>query len=145
MCIDDFNEVLHQHEHDGVAERSLAQNEGFRDAVDVCELADLGYEGTSWMFEMRVICGGFCRVRLDRALAIAPWSDRFPLASVRHLTGATSDHCPILLCWQETTRQRWSTEDKIFRYEIMWENHENFKPHLEEAWQSGGDLSMQQL
>jgi hypothetical protein len=30
MCIGDFNEVLHQHEHEGVVERSLGQMEGFR-------------------------------------------------------------------------------------------------------------------
>jgi hypothetical protein len=30
MCIGDFNEVLHQHEHEGVVERSLAQIQGLR-------------------------------------------------------------------------------------------------------------------
>jgi hypothetical protein len=47
VCIGDFNEVLHQHENVGPAERNFAQMQGFRDAVDVCELADLGYEGRS--------------------------------------------------------------------------------------------------
>jgi hypothetical protein len=47
MCLGDFNEVLHEHEHVGVAERSLAQIEGFHEAVNVCALADLGYEGRS--------------------------------------------------------------------------------------------------
>jgi hypothetical protein len=47
VCIGDFNEVLHQHENVGPAERNFAQMQGFRNAVDVCELADLGYEGRS--------------------------------------------------------------------------------------------------
>ena len=97
MCIGDFNEVLHQHEHDGVGDRSPGQIAGFREAVDVCEMADLGLEGKRWTFEKRVAGGSFCRVRLDRALATASWSSRFPLAMVRHLTGVTSNHCPILL------------------------------------------------
>jgi hypothetical protein len=45
MCIGDFNEVLFQHEHEGAAERSLAQIEGFWEAIDACELANLGFEG----------------------------------------------------------------------------------------------------
>jgi hypothetical protein len=72
MCIGNFNKVLHQHEHDGMADCSLARIEGFCDMVDVCELADLGYKGKSWTFKNRVVGGSFCRVRLDRALATAP-------------------------------------------------------------------------
>jgi exonuclease III len=40
MCIGDFNEVLHQSEHEGVQERNLAQIAGFREMVDVCGLCD---------------------------------------------------------------------------------------------------------
>jgi hypothetical protein len=138
VCIGDFNEVLYQHEHEGTAERNFAQMQGFRDAIDVCELADLGYEGRSWTFEKRVAGGAFCRVRLDRALATVPWSTRFPLASVTHLTGVTSDHGPILLRWRETTNQRQSMNDKIFRYEVMWERHDDFRPFLDEAWRADG-------
>jgi hypothetical protein len=66
MCIGDFNKVLHQDEHEGVAGRRPGQIEGFRDAVDVCELSDLVYEGNGWTFENRVTGGSLCRVRLDR-------------------------------------------------------------------------------
>jgi hypothetical protein len=69
MYIGDFNEVLHQNEHFGVAERSLAQIACFRGAVDVCELADLGFEVHEWTFEKHVAGGSVCRCRLDRALA----------------------------------------------------------------------------
>jgi hypothetical protein len=104
MCIEDFNEVLHQHEHEGVAERSLSQIEGFREAMDVCNLADLGYEGRAWTYEKRIAGGSFCRVCLDRAVATPSWSELFPLATVLHLTGASSDHGLIFLRWQETMR-----------------------------------------
>ncbi|KAK1697051.1 hypothetical protein QYE76_013748 [Lolium multiflorum] len=138
MCIGDFNEVLHQHEHDGVGDRSLGQIAGFRDAVDVCELVDLGFEGSMWTFEKRVVGGSFCRVRLDRALATPAWNARFPLATVNHLTGVTSDHKPIILRWAETRRERRRMEDKIFRYELMWESHEQFRPHVADSWQAQG-------
>jgi hypothetical protein len=71
MCIGDFNEVLHQSEHEGVRQRSLAQIAGFGEMVDVCGLRDLGCEGRSWTFEKKVAGGSYCRVRLNRALESA--------------------------------------------------------------------------
>jgi hypothetical protein len=106
--------------------------------VDVCELADLGYEGRSWTFEKHVAGGSFCRVRLDRALATTPWSSLVPLATLSHLMGVTSDQCLILLRWKEYERQCKVIGEKIFRYEVMWEHHEQFKPFLDDVWQAEG-------
>lgn len=46
LCIGDFNEVLRLDEYEGSSHRSLTQVTGFRDAVDVCGLNDLGFSGT---------------------------------------------------------------------------------------------------
>ena len=120
-------------------ERSLAQIASFRDIVDVCGLQDLGYQGTSWTYEMKVAGGSYCRVRLDRALATADWCAHFPLATVRHLTSASSDHCPILLSWEEERRPpRPGGAGNIFRYELMWERHDDFQPVLQDAWTRHG-------
>ena len=73
------------------------QIQGFRDAVNVCGLIDLGFQGQKWTFETKVTGGTYTRVRLDRALGSAEWCAQFPLAAVEHLTAATSDHSPILL------------------------------------------------
>ena len=81
----------------GTSTRDSGQIAGFREAVDVCELADLGYKGLDWTWEKIVRGGEFCRVRLDHALASPSWSALFPFASLEHLTAANSDHCPILL------------------------------------------------
>ena len=82
LCIGDLNKVLHREEHMGVHEQSNTQIQAFRDTVDICELMDLGYSGLPWTFEKKVSAGTYCRVRLDRALAMASWSERFPLASL---------------------------------------------------------------
>jgi len=138
MCMGDFNEVLLREEHQGVQERSHAQIAGFREVVDVCGFHDLGYEGRSWTFEKRVAGGSYCRVRLDRALATADWCSRFSEARVSHLTGAASDHDPILLQWEQDERDRRRKKKKIFRYEVMWESHEDFIAMLAQTWQGGG-------
>jgi hypothetical protein len=141
MCIGDFNEVLHQSEHVGVQERSHAQIDGFREMVDVCGLYDLGFEGRSWTFEKRVVGGSFCHVRLDHALATIDWRLKLPETTVRHLTAAASDHDPILLQWEKARGPRQRCGRKLFRYELMWESHEEFLAMLEQVWKSEGSAN----
>jgi hypothetical protein len=54
----------------GVQEISYAQMEGFSEMVDICSLNGLDFEGRSWTYEKMVAGGTYCRVRLDRALAM---------------------------------------------------------------------------
>lgn len=123
----------------GAQDRSWAQIAGFRDMVDVCELYDLGFQGRSWTFEKKIVGGGFCRVRLDRALAMADWCNCFPSAYVSHLTAAASDHEPILLRWANQDGRRPGKKKKqLFRFEVMWESHEDFVMMLTQVWSSQG-------
>lgn len=136
MCVGDFNEVLHQHEHVGVQEHSRAQIAGFREMVGVCGFCDLGYEGRSWTFEKKVAGGVYCRVRLDRGLATADWSSRFPDATVKNMSAVASDHGPILLEWRPANRP--SQRGRRFRYEQMWETHPDFSETLAGSWRKEG-------
>jgi hypothetical protein len=133
LCIGDFNEVLRPDEHEGVGQRSNAQIQAFRDAVDVCMLVDIGFKGRFWTFEKKVAGGSYTRVRLDRALGSAEWCALFPNASLTHLEAATSDHCPIHL---ELNREQavLTSAPKIFRYEVAWETHESLKETIQETW-----------
>ena len=117
--------------------------EGFREAIDVCGLADLGFEGRSWTYEKKVTDGSYCRVRLDRALAMADWSERYPLATVRHLTAAASDHGPILLSWRPDESS--SNKRKNFKDEVMWETHDRFSSMLKETWEETEPTSVHDL
>jgi hypothetical protein len=115
----------------GVNERSNTRIQAFRDMVDICEPMDLGYTGTAWTFEKKVVGGTYCRVWLDRALASANWSTRFPFATLRHLTVAASDHSPILL--RHAPSDMTARRPGIFCYEAMCETHEELKPLIEQA------------
>jgi hypothetical protein len=129
LCIGDFNEVLHADEHEGVGHHTHNQIQGFRDAVDVCSLIDLGYKGHFWTWEKKVAGGTFTRVRLDRALGSAEWAAQFPLASVSHEEVATSNHCALLLQLEEGMTAR--PCKPTFIYETMWDRHEGLKPTVE--------------
>lgn len=117
--------------------------EGFRDAIDVCGLADLCFEGRNWTYEKKVTGSSYCRVRLDRALATTEWSEHYPLAVVRHLTAAASDHVPIILSWRQD--EPISSKKKKFKYEMMWETHDDFSSTLAEVWEGPELTSLQDL
>lgn len=57
LCIGDFNEFLRREEQMGPNERDVSQMVGFREAIDLCGLDDLGYIGVDWTFEMQVMGG----------------------------------------------------------------------------------------
>ena len=96
-------------------------------------------KGAGRPFEKKVTRGSYCRVRLDRALATPVWNALFPFAIVRNLAAAASDHGPILLQWrQEVGVKRKQRGKKLFRYETMWESHEEFSPWITDTWQEEG-------
>lgn len=137
LCIRDFNEILRREEQLGPNEREEYLMDGFREAVDVCQLCDIGYMGLDWTFEKKVNGGRFVQVRLDRALASAEWCSLFPLAAVSHLTAVKSDHCPILLSLELDERSNGTrSKGKPFIYEIMWETNEDLIPLIQQEWKN---------
>ncbi|XP_073367662.1 uncharacterized protein [Aegilops tauschii subsp. strangulata] len=106
--------------------------EGFRDALDVCGLLDLGHKGRWWTFEKRVAGGTYTRVRLHRAVADAAWSTIFPFAEVSNETAACSDHGPIVL--KLTDDEEATRKPKSFKYEVMWERHPELHSFIETNW-----------
>jgi hypothetical protein len=71
------------------------------------------------------------RVRLDRAVASPSWSDWFKDAHVRHLVTSRSDHIPILLELEHDRDP--SRQNRVARYEIMWEREEPLPDEIRRA------------
>ena len=69
----------------------------FREALDACCLADLGYRGTKFTWCKKLIDGITVWERLDRAVANSEWLSLFPGSSVTHLDAIFSDHKPFLI------------------------------------------------
>jgi hypothetical protein len=49
-----------------------------------------------------------------------------------------SDHDPILLQWAPEERKKKNRRKKLFRYEMVWETHDNFVNMLAQTWQDAG-------
>lgn len=67
LCLGDFNELLYQHEKQGLAKRSYQQMERFREAVDACGLSDLGFQGSKFTWCNNRAGHQFTKERLDCA------------------------------------------------------------------------------
>lgn len=101
-CLGDFNEIVYAHEQEGGDICNQAQMDGFRNALNSCQLQNLGYVDNKFTW-VTTRCGGI-KVRLDRVVAMQQWVDMFPNFRVSNLKPNSSDHVPILLEWQPQNR-----------------------------------------
>lgn len=90
--IDDMNELLHAAEKEGGVVRRESQMQPFWDVLAECDVINLGFTGSPFTWK-----GPGMRSRLDRAVAMATWSDIFTAVQVRHLAPTHGDHIPIVL------------------------------------------------
>ena len=66
LAVGDFNEILYHHEKEGGRARLQRHLQAFHDALDDCELTDIGYIGDIYTWHR-----GKIRERLDRGVANA--------------------------------------------------------------------------
>jgi hypothetical protein len=69
----------------------------FRDALNDCDLVDLGFKGLPFTYDNGRGGAANVKVRLDRAIADTGWRNLFGDATLRHMVSSRSDHCPLLL------------------------------------------------
>lgn len=123
LVISDFNETMWGFEHFSTTPRAERQMAMFRDALNDCDLTDLGFTGLPFTYNNGREGDANVKVRLDRVVADTNWRDIFGDAALHHLVSSCSDHCPLFL---ETRKENWERhKTRIFRYEIMWERLES--------------------
>lgn len=132
----DFNGVLFETEKVGGNACDLSSIMGFRDAIDGCNLKDLGCSGYKFTWSN---CRGenFIEECLDRALANEDWMDLFASFSVENIVWDSSDHLPILVraCKHVGHVDRslpW--DEKPFRFEAKWMHVDSFGETVASAW-----------
>ncbi|XVF82826.1 hypothetical protein PTKIN_Ptkin16aG0081500 [Pterospermum kingtungense] len=96
VCLGDFNEILWSNEKKGGQPRLERQMEAFREALEVNELADLGYADSRFTWKRGKSKRTMMQERLDRAVANSKWTDLFPDFKVSHLVSSKFDHCSVM-------------------------------------------------
>ncbi|KAL9663675.1 hypothetical protein QQ045_019066 [Rhodiola kirilowii] len=102
----------------------------FRDAVEDCNLSDLGFKGYRFTYSNKRQAGAETRCRLDIVLANDAWRLLFPDAIVYHRTTFHSDHSPIQLSFIPIRKR----SPPQFRYEAMWDRDPRFKEVFKSCW-----------
>ena len=97
LCIGDFNAFLSSLEKLSKCPPNHGQIEAFWEALDLCQLEDLGFKGYPFTWNNKRPGEANTKIKLDRAVATKGWREKFQLSSVAHLSSHASDHLPIIL------------------------------------------------
>ena len=97
MCIGDFNAILNSTEKLSKRPLDHYQMDAFQEALDNCQLEDLGFRGYQYTWNNKRPGDANTRQRLDRATTTTDWRVKFPRSTVTHLSSHASDHLPIIL------------------------------------------------
>ncbi|KAG0523282.1 hypothetical protein BDA96_07G110100 [Sorghum bicolor] len=141
LCAGDFNEVLYQHEKEGGVPRPQNSMDRFKQALEVSELHDLGFEGNVFTWRNKQSKGeSHIRERLDRAVANFEWLAKFPLVRVKNGDTYHSDHRALVVCTEDDLVGRKPKAQGPFKFEAEWLKEEGFKDIVKEGWESVGDV-----
>jgi hypothetical protein len=98
LCIVDFNETLHAWEKEGGVPKPQWRMDRFREALEFCELDDLGFNGDTFTWRNNSHSAeNYIKERLDRAVASEGWRQRFPAFKVTNGDPRHSDHRPVIV------------------------------------------------
>ncbi|XP_047965106.1 uncharacterized protein LOC125209548 [Salvia hispanica] len=123
----DFNIFVSEEERQGKGsvKRRTREMADFAEAINDCQLLDVGADGHKFTWVR-----GDTFERLDRVLIGEGWAKMFESTRVTNLPRILSDHCPLLVrCQAPGPRVKPS-----FRFQNMWVRHKLFLMEVERCW-----------
>jgi hypothetical protein len=125
----DLNEILYNHEKEGGRARPERFMKAFHDAMDDCNLEDVGFVGDPFTWHR-----GTMRERLDRGIANQSWIQMHDKATIIHLEYNHSDHRPLLLDTDYYIVNSGPINPKNRSFEARWLKEEGFFEVVQEKW-----------
>lgn len=116
--------------------------DSFKQALEVCELRDLGYEGDLFTWRNQSHRADmYIRERLDRTFATQSWCDQFPYFRVVNGDMCHSDHRPIIITTEgKSVRRRCQEGPRHFRFKAKWLEEEDYSMVIQNAWKTYVDV-----
>lgn len=133
----DFNEVLFQHEKEGVQPHDQRQIDVFRNFLQSNNLMDMELKGCRFTWSNNRVVG-YVRERIDRAAVNARWRLCFPDADLVALPAVGPDHSPLIL----NLRRQSTRRKKLFRYEEFWETSADLPDVIRRSWNGESGVSL---
>ncbi|XP_058758128.1 uncharacterized protein LOC131631355 [Vicia villosa] len=132
--IGDFNDLLSQQDKRGNLLHPNWLCNGFRQAVNECDLTDISLEGYQFTWTKSRGKDHMVEERLDRALANSGWLSVFPNAKLVNLVASHSDHSPILL---NNDPIQVSHIRRGFKFENCWLLEDEIEEVVHKGWCNG--------
>ncbi|KAI9111060.1 hypothetical protein K1719_017935 [Acacia pycnantha] len=128
----DFNEIKSPMEQKGGGRTNEVRCRRFQNWIQGCNLIDLDAKGPFFTWKGPK-WEGLDRVykRLDRCMCNVKWHEQFVNAVIKVLPRLCSDHHPLFV---QLNGQNQEYRARNFRYEAMWQMHENFVEVVNESW-----------
>ncbi|KAI9082919.1 hypothetical protein K1719_035062 [Acacia pycnantha] len=128
----DFNEIKTPLEQKGGGRVSETRCKRFNEWIQECGLIDIEAKGPFYTWKGPK-WDGLDRVykRLDRCLCNIQWIEKFENAEVQVSPRLCSDHHPLLIKLEADNQMH---RKRSFRYEAMWQTHENFEEVMRQGW-----------
>lgn len=117
----------------GGNKKSNSLIDGFRGALEACDLFDRGFNGYPFTWANNHE-NGLIEERIDRVCANPAGKSLFPRARVNHVSASSSDHCPLVFdcLGQPPVQRRWVK--KQFRFEAMWTRDSGCEEVIKQQW-----------
>ena len=135
LAIGDFNELTSLSKKEGGGGRPRQQMDNFIEAINFCDLRDIGFVGLKFTWIYQRANGTQIRERLDRALATSEWLDLFPAAKLYHLYTLASDHSMLHLHLVAGSKRK--KVKRCFKFESMWLKESSCEEVVRSAWEEG--------
>ncbi|XP_074366501.1 uncharacterized protein LOC141707310 [Apium graveolens] len=129
--VGDFNDLLHQSDKQGNSRHPQSLIDGFRMAIDDCNLTEIDLQGGMFTWERGRGTKDWVREKLDWAFASRSWWNKYPLCKLVLYHTTYSDHDPILLDLLSTT---FSKKQFRFKFENTWLEEPSFRKEVADFW-----------
>ncbi|KAK3225835.1 hypothetical protein Dsin_005697 [Dipteronia sinensis] len=137
LCMGDFNEVLEDVGKLGGSARNWWAMTDFREALNDCNLEDMGYVGPRFTWSNKRNGSETIMERIDRALCNESRRTMFPQFVVRHLDFWGSDHRPVVVEFtpnSQTRNYKMANRGKRFFFEECWLEEQECRDIVETVW-----------
>ncbi|CAM8923331.1 unnamed protein product [Rhodiola kirilowii] len=131
LLLGDFNSIASWSEKKGGNKKNGKSIRQFNDFMAKVGISDAGYEGSPFTWSNNQEGASRIWERLDRCLINGLAMNSFPGLKIKHLTRTASDHCPLLLSFEdEKLKGR-----RSFKFMGMWVQHPDFFNKVRQSWE----------
>lgn len=134
LCCGDFNDILSNEEKSGGNIRSFTQLSLSRNAVEDCNLLDLGFNGYPFTWSNDRQGSGRIQCRLDRVFSFDEFIKWFSPIQINHLARFGSDHVAISIELDVCLEDAHKKKLHVFRFEKCWADDERCEAMVRGSW-----------